>query len=711
MIVITSDGTKNGINEKTGEHADESAVAAATAPPPKKGLLNAIRLPIVNMIPKKLRPINNGSAAHKDAQQDVEHGDGADGDNNASTDEKIKSGGQGPHNKAGLASMETLDDSLKDTDTNNGKDVTDKSATIKADDLETIKLTDSVSDKEKKDEANSGGAAANITKRARTLIESIRAYKCTVDDLAIAGGLLLFVLLVGIICVFTFTGHGEVKSAPLRDGRFVVAYTTCGPVEGIMEDSSFAFRGLPYALSPVGERRWKAAQPIDNIEHCWNGTLKAHSKDTVVTCTHLDAENRAVGVEDCLQLDVVTPHVRYDNPLPVVVMFGVDTLLGGVDSVLRPSARFARKNDVIFVRPNFRLGTAGFLALKAISENRHPPTSGNYALSDMLVALKWVQLNIAHFGGNPKSVTLLGHRAGATLVSALVTSQRAQGLYARAWSASGAALFPGRPLSESEDENAVHLKSISIECKDVACLQRQNESALMSALPAAWTKRDRSALGWLPTVDENPTQRHGWLVLDGDILKQHPADVWNREAGAPKLVIGTTMQQAHSPELRAHYIALAGKEGGLREHLENSRIGQLNLTDEVLQRYGETYEGYAQMISDIRTVCPLLTIARVQPSVPFYVVAQPDIADHVAGGDDDILAILGRYEPKTPEQRRYVSAIQQLFYHYVSHGEMKQFEPRRRVMIIGQDVLSQEDYPNCDFWISKDVVPRYARLD
>lgn len=79
--------------------------------------------------------------------------------------------------------------------------------------------------------------------------------------------------------------------------------------------------------------------------------------------------------------------------------------------------------------------------------------------------------------------------------------------------------------------------------------------------------------------------------------------------------------------------------------------------------------------------------------------------------DSDILAILGRYEPKTPEERRYVSAIQQLFYHYVSHGTVAQFEPRRPVLEIGQDVLPTENLENCDFWIQADVVPRYAKLD
>lgn len=137
----------------------------------------------------------------------------------------------------------------------------------------------------------------------------------------------------------------------------------------------------------------------------------------------------------------------------------------------------------------------------------------------------------------------------------------------------------------------------------------------------------------------------------------------------------------------------------------------MGLTDEILKLYNATYQGLVQIVSDIRTICPLLTLARSQPSVPFYVVTQVGGDTAVADVDSDIQAILGRYEPKTFQQRRYVTAIQQLFYHYVSHGELKQYEPQKRVLEVGQDALSIDDYPNCGFWISKDIVPRYARLD
>lgn len=634
--------------------------------------MNAIRLPIANIIPKKLKPVNGGRA------EDLEMGNG-------------------PNNKAGLASMETLDDSLKDTE--NGKDVPDRSIpAADADALESVKLNESKENGEKEKEKEK---ASEIVTQKQTCLERIRSYQCSVDDMAIAGGVLFFFLLVAIICAFTFTGSSQLTSSPLRDGRFIDAVTSCGLVEGMLEDSAFAFRGIPYAVPPVGEDRWKPARLVDNINDCWNDTFKAHN--ATPPCIQILGNSTIEGVEDCLNLDVITPHVRYDNPLPVVILIGAETLIGNSPSKLRPSARFSRNRDVIFVRPNFRMGVFGFLALNALSKSTHPPSSGNYALSDILAVLKWVNLNIEHFGGDPNSVTLFGHRAGATLVSALVTSPEAKGLFARAWVSSGSALFPGRSLQESERANDEYL--IPMKCKEAECLRETDENELLEAVPDTWRRT------WpdLPSRNENTSARHEWLVLDGHILLKHPADVWNREPGTPKMVIGTTAHEAHSEKLYLKHKEWTAEL--VRKHVEESKIGELGLAEEALKRYNATYQGLVSMISDIRTICPLLTMARQQPSVPFYVVTQTGGNLSIADVDADIQAILGRYEGKTPEQRRYISAIQQLFYHYVSHGEMKQFEVRRRVLDIGQDALPTEDYRNCDFWISKDVVPRYARLD
>ena len=67
------------------------------------------------------------------------------------------------------------------------------------------------------------------------------------------------------------------------------------------------------------------------------------------------------------------------------------------------------------------------------SDADYPKVSGNYALGDLLTALTWIKTNIAHFGGNPDDVTLLGHQQGASLVTALTAVRSADGLYHKVW--------------------------------------------------------------------------------------------------------------------------------------------------------------------------------------------------------------------------------------------------------------------------------------
>lgn len=125
---------------------------------------------------------------------------------------------------------------------------------------------------------------------------------------------------------FTFLGNAKsTQVAPVRDGK-VLAVTSCGLVEGIVEDSAVAFRGIPFAKPPLGDLRFEHAQLIDDIDYCWNGTFKAHNATS--ECLQL-VNGEVQGVEDCLTLDIITPEVRYINLLPVVVMIGSNSFLGG----------------------------------------------------------------------------------------------------------------------------------------------------------------------------------------------------------------------------------------------------------------------------------------------------------------------------------------------------------------------------------------------
>ena len=117
------------------------------------------------------------------------------------------------------------------------------------------------------------------------------------------------------------------------------------------------------------------------------------------------------------------------------------------------------------------------------------------------------------------------------------------------------------------------------------------------------------------------------------------------------------------------------------------------------------------MISDIRVVCPLLTIANMKNNIPFYVRTMP--RGNLADADSDAAAILGSYTPRTVEEKRHVDAMQKLFNRFVWFGEVVQADPRgaKRVLIVDQDVLPENEYPNCDFWIKKNIVPKYGRVD
>lgn len=165
--------------------------------------------------------------------------------------------------------------------------------------------------------------------------------------------LLILLSVIVIVCIACAGPRRTIHTQPLKDGKYIETVTSCGPVQGVLEDGAYAFRGIPYAMPPVGNRRWQSAESLTRIEHCWNGTYLAHNSSE--NCWQREPTGpNTYGAEDCLYLDVFTPAVRYDSPLPVVVMIGAETLSGGSPGVMQPSAKLARVRDMVFVRPNFR---------------------------------------------------------------------------------------------------------------------------------------------------------------------------------------------------------------------------------------------------------------------------------------------------------------------------------------------------------------------
>jgi para-nitrobenzyl esterase len=196
-----------------------------------------------------------------------------------------------------------------------------------------------------------------------------------------------------------------------------------------------AYKGIPYAAPPLGANRWRPPQPVSK----WIGVRAATEYAARCTQGGAGGPNAAAAPltsEDCLYLNVWTMDENADG-LPVMVWFHGGGFFGGAGSEPRYAGDGLAAKGAVVVTPNYRLGALGFLAHPELSAESQPKISGNYGMHDAIAALRWVQRNIAAFGGDPANVTIFGESAGANLVAALVASPQAAGLFQRAIAQSG----------------------------------------------------------------------------------------------------------------------------------------------------------------------------------------------------------------------------------------------------------------------------------
>ena len=196
--------------------------------------------------------------------------------------------------------------------------------------------------------------------------------------------------------------------------------TPQGAYGGTLEDGVHAYRGIPYAMPPTGQRRWQPPQSVRKHE----GVRQALEFGPACPQAGSDRPTN----EDCLTLNVWTPAVD-DKARPVMVWIHGGGFRAGSGDV--PGELFAARG-LVFVSINYRLGPLGFFS--------HPAIGGrvaNYGLLDMVMALEWVHDNIAALGGDPGRVTVFGVSAGGMAVSLLLVNDAAEGLFHGAIAQSG----------------------------------------------------------------------------------------------------------------------------------------------------------------------------------------------------------------------------------------------------------------------------------
>ncbi len=219
-----------------------------------------------------------------------------------------------------------------------------------------------------------------------------------------------------------------------------------GALEGTATGTLLRFEGIRYAAPPVGDLRWRAPQPLAP----WTGTAAATKPGTACIQNpraSIDNGGGDVGTlgEDCLFLNVVTPGLEPDARRPVMVwIHGGALVFGAGGTAVYDGAPLAQRGAVV-VSINYRLGALGFFAHPALAGEGGDP---NFGLLDQIAALRWVQRNIARFGGDPGNVTIFGQSAGAESVLALYASPLARGLFHKGIAQSPYGI-PSHPLAKA----------------------------------------------------------------------------------------------------------------------------------------------------------------------------------------------------------------------------------------------------------------------
>ncbi|XP_058812191.1 juvenile hormone esterase [Topomyia yanbarensis] len=291
-------------------------------------------------------------------------------------------------------------------------------------------------------------------------------------------------------------------------------------VKGGVKGEFYSFKGMRYGQPPVGKLRFRAPLP----EIPWKGVRGALREGSVCPHRSMILDNFK-GNEDCLFINVYTPDLPindYNPSFPVMVWIHGGAFSFGSGNSFLYGADYLVPEGVVLVTFNYRLGPLGFLSV-----GKDAP--GNAGLKDQILALKWVQENIAAFGGDPKMVTIFGQSAGSVSVHMLMMSPLAKGLFHRAIAQSGTALNPWA-IARSPKERAFRLGE-QLGCftnntdELLSYLRKASPQKIVNAAPKTITPEDikRSVgLPFVPSIEN-------WIGEDASneapVITQEPIQI------------------------------------------------------------------------------------------------------------------------------------------------------------------------------------------
>jgi len=393
--------------------------------------------------------------------------------------------------------------------------------------------------------------------------------------------------------------------------------TTSGTVHGAVSGSVIQWLGIPYAEPPA---RWTRSVPKLASPTTIDATAPKPACVQLLSVVSADcadtpgqAAGTLVGSEDCLTLSVWKPAAAPSAPLPVMVWIHGGAFTSGCDkNGLTRGADLAvhgAAGGQIVVAIQYRLGPMGFFALEELASEDPSGLAGNYGMLDMVLALEWVQDNIAAFGGDPGNVTVFGESAGGVATCALLASPLTQGLFQRAVSESGnctqaiplrAGANSGLPPSATAIGRGETLAADpALGCGDpttrLACMRAKTPAQILPVYNAT-----TGALGTPPTN----------MAIDHYLIDEQPQALLNAGAGGGRsLLVGS-----NANEMTLFTLSLSVPDAAAYEALVRQQAGDY-AADYLLQiwpasEFPTPLAAYRRFAEDIGFVCPSFGAAK-----------------------------------------------------------------------------------------------------
>jgi para-nitrobenzyl esterase len=389
----------------------------------------------------------------------------------------------------------------------------------------------------------------------------------------------------------------------LSSSESTIVETLAGKLEGQVEDGLYVFKGIPYAEPPVGRLRWMPPEPHKK----WRGVRSALKFRAISVQKQINPGSHFKPnepySEDCLFLNVWTPGPD-DARRPVLFWIHGGGYQSGTGSLPLYSGRFlAKRGDIVVVTINYRVGVMGFMNWNEITGGKIP-ASGNEGILDQMMALKWVQDNIAKFGGDPNNVTVFGESAGSMSISCMLSMEQSRGLFQKAIMESGGPNVV-RPLDTVVKIAGMYLEELGLKKTDAEAMMSMSSRTIFAAHMKVAAK----------TGGVTPTEP----VLDGRVIKVKPMErIRAGSASHIPVISGVTEEETKFFSLRDPRIR-GIDENGLKKRVERL-VGEkaeamINTYRQARAKRGMSTKPW-DVLSAIRTDAmfrvPLIRIAEAQ---------------------------------------------------------------------------------------------------